>query len=135
MSFKKLFRNISFHRRIEVIHSLPGRLRLGISELARLPEGYVQYLDTLQALLEKLPGVSSVSINHYSRSVLFLYDPDLISEADLLAFIEDLFKDSMMKADDLSNNESIHGRLVKIHKHMETRVEQIRTRHADAQEG
>lgn len=133
MNFKELLRNISIKRRIEIVHSLPGRLRLRISDLARLPEGYVQYLETLQTVLEGLPGVKSVSINHYSRNALFLYDPDLITGADLLAFIKDIFKDNLVKAGSLSNDEDIHRTLLTIEARLKDRVEQIRTHHAAAQ--
>ncbi|MFP3984332.1 MAG: hypothetical protein ACLFV2_11675 [Desulfurivibrionaceae bacterium] len=133
MNFKYLLRNIPIKRRIEIIHSLPGRLRLRISDLARLPEEYVQYLETLQTVLEGLPGVKSVFINHYSRNALFLYDPDLITEADLLAFIENIFQDSLVKAGNLSNGEDIHRTLLTIETQLKDRVEQIRTHHAAAQ--
>lgn len=63
----------------EVIHSLPGRIRLAVKRNLDL--------DMIGAGLEKLQGVSEVRINPVIRTVLIFYDPKLVNQEKMLSSI------------------------------------------------
>jgi len=74
----------------KVVHRLPGRLRLRISALKRIKRSEVdgtQYLGECLALSE---GLEEVSVDARSGSILIHYRPEVILEADILAYVDSL---------------------------------------------
>ncbi|UCH83519.1 MAG: hypothetical protein JSW50_13830 [Candidatus Latescibacterota bacterium] len=70
-----------------VEHSLPGRLRLRIPALRRIPAGRGDAAALLERLFRVPTGVAAVDIDQRSGSVLVGYDLDRTSEDDILAFL------------------------------------------------
>jgi hypothetical protein len=62
-----------------VVHTMPGRLRVRLSRSLGTPET----LGSVAESLSQVPGVRHVQVNPVSRSVLLLYDPQLLSLEDL----------------------------------------------------
>ncbi|RYD01569.1 hypothetical protein N752_28760 [Desulforamulus aquiferis] len=60
----------------EIRHSLPGRLRLLITQNVEL--------DNLGATLKVLPGVTQVGINHVLKTMLICYEPELVDQVAIL---------------------------------------------------
>jgi hypothetical protein len=73
--------------RPRVEHSLPGRLRLHIPALKRIPEDQVQAVDLLERLFRVPNGVQAVKFDLRSGSVLIDYDAGVTTEEDIMAFL------------------------------------------------
>jgi Cu2+-exporting ATPase len=72
--------------RCELIHSLPGRLRLRV-HAKELRNGLAE---AFEAFLREQPGVQEVSVNTDARSAVVKYDPVSLVPHDLLARIEEV---------------------------------------------
>lgn len=68
----------------EVVHELPGRLRVRHDALRRRPE----VARRLQHELELIQGIDSVAANSSTATVLILYDGDRLSRSHLLHVLE-----------------------------------------------
>lgn len=68
---------------ISVVHSLPGRLRLRIPQLARYPDGVMWFRQQLLSL----PGVNGVRLRPDAKSAVIEYDPRNTDQASLTARI------------------------------------------------
>jgi hypothetical protein len=73
--------------RPRVEHSLPGRLRLRIPALKRIPEDQRSGSGLLERLFRVPGGVEEVQVDLRSGSVLIGYDPGRTTEEDILAFL------------------------------------------------
>jgi hypothetical protein len=73
--------------RPRVEHSLPGRLRLRISALKRIPEDWGGAAALLERLFRVPEGVRDVEIDLRSGSVLIGYDAGQTTEKHILAFL------------------------------------------------
>ncbi|MFB2876343.1 EcsC family protein [Floridanema aerugineum] len=72
---KKTIANVEF----EVVHQIPGRIRLEIPML----KSKDSYKSVLEKLLESTKGVTKVRINPIASSIVIKYDRQTISETDL----------------------------------------------------
>jgi hypothetical protein len=73
--------------RPRVAHSLPGRLRLHIPALKRIPDGWTQAQSLLTRLFRIPDGVESVELELRTGSALVGYNSSVTSEADVLAYL------------------------------------------------
>lgn len=69
-------------RQLELVSTLPGRIRMRVSWLRRLPD----LAQRLSAELSALPGMQRVELRPFTGSVLCLFAPPT-SEADILALL------------------------------------------------
>lgn len=65
---------------LEVVHSLPGRLRLRLSALRDQPNAAVEVADALAAL----DGVVDVQVRPFTGSILCRYDAALVRKPELI---------------------------------------------------
>ena len=82
---KKTARWILLRPRVE--HSLPGRLRLRIPALKRIPEDWGGASVLLERLFRVPDGVGYVKVDLRSGSVLIGYDQNRTTQDDILAFL------------------------------------------------
>ncbi len=68
----------SIRGKLEAVHALPGRMRLGSPLLEGLPASTRRKIGTE---IKKIDGIDSVAINAHSGSVLILYDAARIEPA------------------------------------------------------
>jgi hypothetical protein len=73
--------------RPRVVHSLPGRLRLRIPALKRLPEDAAHAEELLGRLLLVADGVNDVKMEHHTGSVVVVYDDGATSDEDIVAYL------------------------------------------------
>ncbi|MCS6786422.1 MAG: heavy-metal-associated domain-containing protein [Thiobacillaceae bacterium] len=66
------------HGTIDVVHFIPGRVRLRAAGL----KGRPQLAQQLQAAFAAVPGVKSIEVNTLTGSVLITYDPRRILAED-----------------------------------------------------
>jgi hypothetical protein len=85
-----LSRFISAYR---VAHRLPGRIRIRIPVLAKLPVKWRTFLNPAAELIRSKSGIKTVEIQPATGSLLITYDSDQIDEARILAWLESLVDD------------------------------------------
>ena len=73
--------------RPQVVHRLPGRLRLRIPALRQIDPAQREWASLWDNLLGGTAGIGSVEVNLTTGSVLIRYDPEALTEAELLAFL------------------------------------------------
>jgi hypothetical protein len=73
--------------RPQIVHRLPGRLRLRIPALRQVDPAQRQWAGMWRDLVGSSGEIESVEVNLTTASVLIRYHPDRITEAELLAFL------------------------------------------------
>ena len=73
--------------RPQVVHRLPGRLRLRFPALRRIDHAQGEWASVWHDLLDGLPAIESVEVNLTTGSVLIHYRPDELAEEELLDFL------------------------------------------------
>jgi hypothetical protein len=81
---------VKFISTSRVVHRLPGRIRIHIPILERLPIGWSTYSEHTAELIKLRKGVKDVEIQPGTGSLLIHYDPDRIAEADILKWLKTL---------------------------------------------
>lgn len=78
---------IAYLVRPRVVHRLPGRLRIHIPLLRRVPPEHSGAVAFVARMLEVPEGIVSVSPCLTTANVLIRYDSDRISDDDILRFL------------------------------------------------
>ena len=73
--------------RPRVVHRLPGRLRVNIPLLKRVPDEWKAAVAWIERVLAAPPGILAIQSDGRTGNVLLRYDPAEISEADLLQWL------------------------------------------------
>jgi hypothetical protein len=76
-----------------IAHRLPGRIRIYIPVLEKLPEDWRKFLKPSTELIRMKRGIKSAEIQPISGSLLIGYDPEEMNEADILKWLETLVAD------------------------------------------
>jgi hypothetical protein len=74
--------------RPKMAHQLPGRVRLHLPVLRRLPEGEGELVDLVARLLAAPEAIRRVEPNRITGSAVVRYDADRVSAGDVLAYAE-----------------------------------------------
>lgn len=77
-------------KKIKVIHSIPGRMRLKLPNISNVPDEFRQYDDFIVRAVKILEGVDEVSFNYTIGTALVTYDIHKIYEKKILGWIEDI---------------------------------------------
>jgi hypothetical protein len=81
----------------QVVHSLPGRLRINIPALRRVPENWRLEEDSVAGLVKSLPGIHSVSLSYITGNLLIQYDQEKITEDEIIAGIQKMGRALLQK--------------------------------------
>lgn len=73
--------------RVKVVHRLPGRLRLSIPLLERLPSEWLRYKTDLVAIIKRQQGIENIELSVVTGRVLIHYDPRQISQTQVLQWM------------------------------------------------
>ena len=73
-----------------ITHRLPGRIRIHIPALEKLPAEWRKYLEPSADIVSMLKGINTVQIQPVSGSLLITYDPGRIDEAGILQWLKSL---------------------------------------------
>ena len=65
---------------IKVVHSIPGRLRLFVPNLSKIPEELKKYDYRVTELILSKKGIKSIEYSYVTNKILLYYDVKLISE-------------------------------------------------------
>jgi hypothetical protein len=74
------------------VHRLPGRIRIHIPILEKLPGDWLTYSELTAELIKMRNGIEDVKIQPVTGSLLIRYEPDQIEEADILTWLKTLVK-------------------------------------------
>ena len=78
--------------RPKVVHRLPGRLRVHIPLLQKLPKEYDGLANRMAALLAVPDEVESATTSLTTGNVLICYDPASVTEVDVLGYLRGMFE-------------------------------------------
>lgn len=81
-----------YFNKIKIVHSVPGRLRLYVPGLNKIPKEMQKYDFYTTELIEMEKGVKSVEYSYVTSKILIIYDKDLTDEKKILAWINKVFK-------------------------------------------
>jgi hypothetical protein len=73
-----------------VAHRLPGRVRIHIPTLERLPRRWYAHADRTAALIALREGVIDADIRPVTGNVVVRYDPEQIEEAQVIEWLKSL---------------------------------------------
>ena len=91
---------------IKVVHSIPGRLRLFVPNLSKVPEELKKYDNEVKKLILSKKGVKSVEYSYITNKILLYYDPNLISEKEILEWMNKVWK-TVVNHPELYENKSL----------------------------
>ena len=77
---------------IRVVHSIPGRLRLFVPNLSKVPEELKKYDGEVKKLILSKKGLKSVEYSYITNKILLYYNSNLISEKEILEWINKVWK-------------------------------------------
>jgi hypothetical protein len=78
--------------RPRVLHSLPGRLRIHLPFLKRVPEERSDIVDGVVELIRVPEAILEVQWSLLTGNALIRYDPEQAGEKEILAFMQSLFE-------------------------------------------
>lgn len=91
---------------IKVVHSIPGRLRLFVPNLSKVPEELKKYDNEVKKLILSKKGIKSVEYLYITNKILLYYDPNLISEKEILEWMNKVWK-TVVNHSELYENKSL----------------------------
>ena len=91
---------------IKVVHSIPGRLRLFVPNLSKVPEELKKYDNEVKKLILSKKGIKSVEYSYITNKILLYYDPNLISEKGILEWMNKVWK-TVVNHPELYQNKSL----------------------------
>lgn len=91
----KVFVNLAVNPRI--IHSLPGRLRLHIPALPKIPEKWRVSEEAISELIKSIPDIKSVSLSYVTGNILIQYEQEILSEKEIIQGIQKLAAELVKK--------------------------------------
>ena len=91
---------------IKVVHSIPGRLRLFVPNLSKVPEELKKYDNEVKKFILSKKGIKSVEYSYITNKILLYYDPNLISEKEILEWMNKVWK-TVVNHSELYENKSL----------------------------
>lgn len=91
---------------IKVVHSIPGRLRIFVPNLSKVPEELKKYDNEVKKLILSKKGIKSVEYSYITNKILLYYDPNLISEKEILEWMNKVWK-TVVNHPELYENKSL----------------------------
>jgi hypothetical protein len=98
--FADQFRN--WLLRPQIVHRLPGRLRLRVPALKQIDHTQREWASAWQDLLCSAAEIESVEVSLATGSILIRYDPDQLTEAELIAFLRAVNRLALQHWDELA---------------------------------
>lgn len=73
--------------KFKVVHSIPGRLRLKVSNASKIPQEAKEYDKYVVQCLKMLDGINDVEFNYITGSVVINYDTKKTYESKIVKWI------------------------------------------------
>ena len=91
---------------IKVVHSIPGRFRLFVPNLSKIPEELKKYDEEVKKIILLKKGIKSVEYSYITNKILIYYNINLISEKEILEWINKIWK-TIIEHSELYENKSL----------------------------
>ena len=101
-----------YFNKIKVVHSIPGRLRLQIPGLNKVPDNMKKYEKYTTNIIKLQDGINDISYSYITGKILITYDINKTNEKKIVEWLnvvwkkivdnEAVYKD--MTADEIENN-------------------------------
>jgi hypothetical protein len=83
-------RSSEFISAANIVHRLPGRIRIRIPILQKVPSGWLIYSQPATDLIALHKGIEKVKIQPITGCLTICYNPDRIQESDILKWLKTL---------------------------------------------
>lgn len=93
-----------YFNKIKVVHSIPGRLRLYIPGLDKVPEEMKKYEHYTTSLIKMHSGIKEVSYSYITGKILLIYDKDTTDEKKIIDWLNLVWKKVV-------DNEDVYSKL------------------------
>lgn len=75
--------------KIQVVHSLPGRLRLHIPYIKKIPkEWHIE--DSYFTIAQRIKGIDKVDVCYHTANVLVIYDKNQLTEESVINIFKEM---------------------------------------------
>lgn len=81
-----------YFNKIKVVHSIPGRLRLSVPGLDKVPEEMKKYDHYTTSLIKACEGVEDVSYSYVTGKILLTYDAKKTNEKKIVDWLNLIWK-------------------------------------------
>lgn len=100
MGIKEIIANALY--KVQVIHSLPGRLRLHIPYIKKIPTEW-QLEENYFTVAQRIKGINKVEVCYKTANALVLYDNQKLSPEDVVKLFKDMAIVGMKHKDEFLN--------------------------------
>lgn len=95
-----------YFNKIKVVHSIPGRLRLQIPGLDKVPEDMRKYEHYTTSIIKMEKGIEEISYSYITSKVLVKYNPLLTNEKKIVDWLNFVWK-KIVENEDVYNKMSV----------------------------
>ena len=78
--------------KVKVVHSIPGRIRLLIPSLDKLPEQMKKHEHYITTIIKLKNGIKSVEFSYLTSKILIEYDKMKLKEQDIVDWLNKIWK-------------------------------------------
>lgn len=78
--------------KVKVLHSIPGRIRLFIPSLDKIPEQMKKYEDYISSILKLKEGIKKIEYSYLTSKILIEYDKEKLAEKDIVNWLNKIWK-------------------------------------------
>lgn len=82
---------LMFHQ-LEIVHSIPGRLRLFVPGLSNIPEEMRKHEHYTTDLILSKEGIQSIEYSYLTNKVLIHYDEKVIQDKEIVSWLNAVWK-------------------------------------------
>ncbi|XGU47944.1 HMA2 domain-containing protein [Fusobacterium necrophorum subsp. funduliforme] len=82
---------LMFHQ-LEIVHSIPGRLRLFVPGLSKIPEEMRKHEHYTTDLILSKEGIQSIEYSYLTNKVLIHYDEKVIQDKEIVSWMNAVWK-------------------------------------------
>ena len=95
-----------YFNKIKVVHSIPGRLRLQIPGLDKVPEDMRKYEHYTTSIIKMENGIEEITYSYITGKVLVKYNPELTNEKKIVDWLNFVWK-KIVENEDVYNGMSV----------------------------
>ncbi len=95
-----------YFNKIKVVHSIPGRLRLQIPGLDKVPEDMKKYEHYTTSIIKLENGIEEITYSYVTSKVLVKYNPQLTNEKKIVEWLNFVWK-KIVDNEDVYKNMSV----------------------------
>lgn len=95
-----------YFNKIKVVHSIPGRLRLQIPGLDKVPENMRKYEHYTTSIIKMCKGIEDISYSYITSKVLVTYNPQVTNEKEIVNWLNYVWK-KIVENEDVYNKLSV----------------------------